>query len=65
LSSWSSREIIQILKQDGWFEVACEGDHHQFKHSTKKGKVTVPHPRKDISVNLAKNIFKQAGITDY
>lgn len=65
MSSWSSREIIQILKQDGWFEVACEGDHHQFKHSTKKGKVTVPHPRKDISVNLAKNIFKQAGITDY
>lgn len=65
MSSWSSKEIIKILKKNGWFEIGCEGDHHQFKHNTKKGKVTVPHPRKDISINLAKNIFKQAGITDY
>ena len=65
MSSWSSKEIIKILKQDGWFEIGCEGDHHQFKHKIKSGKVTVPHPRKDISVNLAKKIFKQAGISDY
>ena len=65
LSSWSSREIIKMLIADGWFEVGCEGAHHQFEHKTKKGKVTVPHPRKDIAINLAKIIFKQAGISNY
>ena len=27
-----------MLKADGWYEIACDGDHHQFKHPTKKGK---------------------------
>ena len=35
----SSREIIKIIKQDGWFEVSCRGSHHMFKHPTKKGRV--------------------------
>jgi len=25
-------------------------DHHQFKHPEKPGKVTVPHPQKDLPV---------------
>ena len=37
MKSYSSREVIGILKKDGWYEVACVGDHHQFKHPTKKG----------------------------
>ena len=36
MKSYSSREVIGILKKDGWYEVACVGDHHQFKHSIKK-----------------------------
>ena len=44
----SSREVIQRLREDGWFEVAHEGSDKQFKHSTKKGRVTVPHPVRDI-----------------
>lgn len=35
MKSYSSREVIKILKAHGWYEVACDGDHHQFKHSTK------------------------------
>ena len=27
-------------------KVFSTGDHHQFKHSEKSGKVTVPHPEK-------------------
>ncbi len=38
----SSREVIQRLREDGWYEVAHEGSHKQFKHNAKKGRVTVP-----------------------
>ena len=62
MKSYSSREVIQILKADGWYEVNCEGDHHQFKHPNKKGRVTVTHPRKDIPIKTLKSIEKQAGI---
>lgn len=39
MKSYSSREVIKILKRDGCYEVGCDGDHHPFKHSTKKGGV--------------------------
>lgn len=62
MKSYSSREVIQMLIADGWFEVGCVGDHHQFKHQTKPGRVTVTHPRKDIPIGTLKNIERQAGI---
>ena len=63
MKSYSSRDVIRILKADGWYEVNCEGDHHQFKHPTKKGRVTVTHPRKDIPIKTLMSISKQAGVT--
>lgn len=44
--SYSSREIIRIIKDDGWEHIGTEGDHWHFVHPTKKGKVTVPTPKK-------------------
>nr|WP_233541613.1 type II toxin-antitoxin system HicA family toxin [Mitsuokella sp. AF33-22] len=38
------------------------GDYHQFKHPTKKGRVTITHPRKDIPLGTFKSILAQAGI---
>ena len=63
MKSYSSREVIQALLADGWYEVACVGDHHQFKHHTKPGKVTVTHPRKDIPLRTLKSIKKQSGVS--
>ncbi|WP_141752767.1 type II toxin-antitoxin system HicA family toxin, partial [Pseudomonas aeruginosa] len=34
-----SREVIDLLLEDGWYEVAVKGSHHQFKHPSKPGKV--------------------------
>ena len=48
MRSYSSREVIKMLKADGWYEVNVEGSHHQYKHSAKKGRTTVKHPDKDI-----------------
>ena len=62
MKSYSSREVIKILKSDGWYEVACDGDHHQFKHPTKKGRVTDTHPMKDIPIGTLKSISNQAGV---
>ncbi len=57
-----SRELIKIIEADGWYLVATKGSHHQFKHDTKKGRVTIPHPKKDLPQQTIKSIFKQAGL---
>ena len=57
-----SREIIKELKRDGWYEVNQVGSHKQFKHPSKKGRVTVPHPKRNIPIGTLKSIEKQAGI---
>ena len=62
MKSYSSREIIKILEAEGWYEVNCVGYHHQYKHPIKKGRVTVPHPNKDLPKRTVKSIFTQAGI---
>ncbi len=62
LKSYSSREIISELNADGWYEVNCVGSHHQFKHPTKKGRVTVKHPEKDMDFATVKSIERQSGV---
>jgi predicted RNA binding protein YcfA (HicA-like mRNA interferase family) len=57
-----SSEIIKILEKDGWIIHNIRGSHHQLKHPTKKGKVTVPHPKAEIPIGTLKNILKQAQI---
>ncbi len=58
----SSKDIIRELEQDGWYHVKTVGDHWQFKHPTKPGKVTVPHPCKDFTHKLINSIEKQSGL---
>ncbi|MES2187251.1 MAG: type II toxin-antitoxin system HicA family toxin, partial [Pseudomonadota bacterium] len=47
---------------DGWKMVATVGSHHQFKHADKPGRVTVPHPKKDLPIGTVKSILRQAGL---
>jgi predicted RNA binding protein YcfA (HicA-like mRNA interferase family) len=58
----NSREIISALKADGWEQVAQKGSHVQFKHRTKPGRVTVPHPKRDIPLGTLRSIEKQADL---
>jgi predicted RNA binding protein YcfA (HicA-like mRNA interferase family) len=58
----TSREIIQKLTTDGWVLVNTVGSHHQYSHPTKKGRVTVQHPKKDISGDVLKSIERQSGL---
>lgn len=56
------REVEKILLRDGWYQVKQKGSHHQYKHPTKSGKVTVPEHGGDINIDTVKSIMKQAGI---
>lgn len=56
----SSREVIKVLKANGWEHVATRGDHYQFKKGGVK--VTVQHPVKDLSIRNIISIEKQTGI---
>ncbi|MEM1113289.1 MAG: type II toxin-antitoxin system HicA family toxin [Pseudomonadota bacterium] len=58
----NSRQFIKIIEKDGWFLVRVKGSHHQFKHPTKKGLVTVKHPAKDYCNKTMANMKKQAGL---
>ena len=57
-----SADIISALKSDGWTKVGQKGSHVQFKHPDKKGRVTVPHPKKDIPKGTLRSINQQAGL---
>lgn len=62
MKSYSSTEVIVILKANGWYLKRTRGDHYQFKHPIKKGTVTVPHPNKTLKIYELKSIERQAGL---
>ena len=57
-----SGEIIKKIEKDGWFQVRVTGSHHHFRHPTKPGTVTVPHPKADMAIGTLKSIEKQSGV---
>lgn len=61
ITHMDSKQIIKRLKKEGWVKVGGKGDHEKFKHPTKPGHVTVPHPRKDMPLGTVRNIYRQAG----
>jgi predicted RNA binding protein YcfA (HicA-like mRNA interferase family) len=58
-----SRRLIRQLLDDGWYLHRVRGSHHQFRHPTKTGVVTVPHPRRDIPMGTLKDIERQAKLS--
>lgn len=56
------REIEKQVLDDGWVLVDVKGSHHQYKHPTKVGKVTIPNHRGDIPQRVVNSILKQAGL---
>jgi predicted RNA binding protein YcfA (HicA-like mRNA interferase family) len=58
----TSAEIVRELKAVGWVLDRIRGSHHVFKHSTRRGIVVVPHPKKNFGTGLVAAIRKQAGL---
>ena len=57
-----SRKLIRLLEKDGWQHVGTTGSHHHFKHPVKSGKITVPHPKRDLPTGTVRQIYRQAGL---
>lgn len=57
-----SRTVIRLIEADGWFRVGQTGSHVQFRHPTKPGRTTVPHPKRDFPVKTLIGIEKQSGV---
>ena len=60
----NTRQVIRLLKDDGWEIVGQTGSHAHYKHATKVGKVTVPMHGggKDLKLGTLNSILKQAGL---
>ncbi len=57
------REVLKILKNDGWYHTRTRGSHRQFRHPSKRGLVTIAGKvSDDLATGTLMSIFKQAGI---
>ena len=57
------KEIIKIIEEDGWFMVRMKGSHRQFKHTRKKGIVTIAgNLNHDLAKGTLNSIINQAGL---
>ena len=57
------REVVRMLREDGWYLARTRGSHHQYKHGEKRGLVTVPGTTNDeLAPGTLNSILKQAGL---
>ncbi len=57
------RDVIRLLREDGWVLVSHAGSHRQFKHPNKSGRVTVAgHERAELKPKTLNSVLKQAGL---
>jgi len=59
----TSKDLIKYALFLGWYEVSQEGSHKQYKHGTLKGKITIPHPKKNIPEGTIRSVLKQLSKT--
>jgi predicted RNA binding protein YcfA (HicA-like mRNA interferase family) len=58
----SSRDVIRQLQAAGWTLARVKGDHHHFKHERNPAIITVPHPKRDLSIGVLKSIERICGL---
>ena len=62
MKRYKVNQIIKLLEKDGWRLKNGKGDHRQFTHPEKPGKVTVRgKPSENLDQFLLNSIWKQAG----
>lgn len=57
------RDVVRLLERNGWRLVAQQGNHRQYKHPERPGRVTVAgHPNDDLPPGTLASIYRQAGL---
>jgi predicted RNA binding protein YcfA (HicA-like mRNA interferase family) len=61
------KDVIKMLKDDGWYESRQRGSHKQFKHPLKKGVVTISYHKSsdEIKRGTLGSILRQAQIEEH
>ena len=59
------REILRLLRKDGWQVVRQRGSHRQLHHARKPGTVTVAgKPSRTLHPKVVASILRQAQLTE-
>ncbi len=59
------RELLEMLRKDGWELAQTRGSHRQLVHPQKPGTVTVSgHPGDDIHPKTLKSVLRQAELEE-
>jgi predicted RNA binding protein YcfA (HicA-like mRNA interferase family) len=59
------REVVVLIRRDGWELVAFRGGHRQYKHPSKPGRVPIAgKPGDDLAPGTLDSILKQAGLKE-
>jgi predicted RNA binding protein YcfA (HicA-like mRNA interferase family) len=57
------RDLLRLLRDDGWYLARTRGSPQQYKHPTKPGLVTVAGgPNDDLAPATPNSILTQAGL---
>jgi len=57
------KELIELIRADGWFQVRMRGSHRQFRHALRSGTVTVSGKASvDVPPGTLQSVLKQAGL---
>ena len=57
------RDAIKMVEDDGWRLKRNAGSHRIFKHTAKRGTVTIAgHPGVDLALGTYRSILQQAGL---
>lgn len=56
------KQIIKLLKENGFVEVRQVGSHKRFEHPVSGKSTTVPYHCKDLTKGTEQAILKQAGL---
>jgi len=57
------RDLLKLLRKDGWDIDRTRGDHRQLIHPNKPGTVTVSgHFSDDVHPKALKSVLRQAGL---
>jgi len=57
---FSSKEIIQVLQQNGFVFISQKGSHKKFKKANRI--VIIPDPKKEIPKGTFASILRQSGL---
>jgi len=62
IHTMKSIDLIRDLQKAGWVLDRVVGSHNIFKHPTRPGHLSVPHPKRDLGIGLVRKLQKQAGL---